>query len=54
MQDIDWKAVMPVAGIALIAGAALGVFLIAPQLEKARAKDKAKKEEKNLTAGAKK
>lgn len=43
MKDIDWKILLPVAGIALIGGTALGVFVVKPALDKAKAKKLAQK-----------
>lgn len=46
MKDIDWKICVPLGLGLLTAGAALGVFVIKPAMDKARAKKLA---EKNTT-----
>ena len=43
MKDIDWKVLLPVAGITLVAGIAVGAFVVKPALDKAKAKKLAAK-----------
>ncbi len=50
MKDIDWKVILPVAGITLIAGIAVGVFVVKPALDKAKAKKLAAKKGGSKTA----
>ena len=40
MKNIDWKAVLPITGIGVVAGIAIGAFLVAPKLAKAKAAKK--------------
>ena len=43
MKDVDWKILIPVGIGVLLAGAALGTFLIAPNMAKSKEKKDAKK-----------
>lgn len=56
MKDIDWKICVPVGLGILVAGAALGAFVVKPALDKAKAKKLAKKggENKPKSEGANK
>ena len=47
MKDIDWKICVPVGLGILLTGAALGVFVLKPALDKAKAKKLAKKGSEN-------
>lgn len=38
MKDIDWKILLPVAGLTLLAGIATGVWVVKPAMDKAKAK----------------
>ncbi len=50
MKDIDWKICLPVGLGLLAAGTALGVFVVKPQLDKAKAKKLAQKKDTKTTS----
>lgn len=49
MKDIDWKICLPVGLGLLAAGTALGVFVVKPAMDKAKAKKSAEKKDAKTT-----
>ena len=49
MTNIDWKKVIPIVTVSILAGAALGTFVAAPALSKYKAKKLAAKKKKEIS-----